>query len=147
MDLIMPLLAIAAALLLPLTGPVKLALIALSVSPVPAGFTKTAVRMGGSEAYGVGLLVVAAVVAVVFVPVAIELVGPIFGVEIHMSFSSVAGLMMTAIVAPLIAGMAMRMVLPQLAARLERPLIFVADAALALMGVVIVVAAWLIFRD
>jgi len=142
MHLIMPLFAIATALLLPLTGPVKLALIALSVSPVPAGFPKTAVRMGGTEAYGIGLLVVAAVMAVVLVPVEIELIGPIFGVEIHMSVSVIAGLMITAIVAPLMAGMAVRMVLPQLAASLERPLIFVADGALALTGVVIAVAAW-----
>jgi len=142
MHLIMPLFAIATALLLPLTGPVKLALIALSVSPVPAGFPKTAVRMGGTEAYGIGLLVVAAVMAVVLVPVEIELIGPIFGVDIHMSVSAIAGLMITAIVAPLVAGMAVRMVLPQLAASLERPLIFVADGALALTGVVIAVAAW-----
>lgn len=142
MDLIMPAFAIAAVLLLPLTPPVKLALVALSVSPVPAGFPKTAKRMGGTEAYSVGLLVVAAVTAVVFVPVAIEVIGPIFGLDIHMSWSSVARLMITAIVVPLLAGMAIRMTLPQLAARLERPLILVADVALALMGVVIVVAAW-----
>ena len=49
MDVVMPLFAIAAAFLLPLPGPVKLALIALSVSPVPAGFPKKAMKMGGNR--------------------------------------------------------------------------------------------------
>ncbi len=142
MDVVMPLFAIAAAFLLPLAGPVKLALIALSVSPVPAGFPKKAMKMGGTEAHVIGLLVAAAIVAVVFVPIAIEVIGPIFGVEIHMSFSAVAGLMVTTILIPLVAGMAVRLVRPELAAGLVRPLAMVADGVLAVAALAIVVAAW-----
>ena len=142
MDIVMPLFAIAAAFLLPLPPPVKLALIALSVSPVPAGFSKKAMKMGGSEAHVVGLLVAAAIIAVVFVPIATEVVGPIFGVEIELSFSAIAGLMITTILVPLVAGMVVRLVLPQLAAGLVRPLATIADLVLAVAAAVIVVAAW-----
>jgi BASS family bile acid:Na+ symporter len=142
MDVIMPLFAIAAAFLLPLPGPVKLALIALSVSPVPAGFPKKAMKMGGTEAHVIGLLVAAAIIAVVFVPIAVEVIGPIFGVEIHMSFSAVAGLMITTILIPLVVGMAVRLVRPQLAAGVARPLATVADGVLLVAAAVIVVAAW-----
>jgi BASS family bile acid:Na+ symporter len=142
MDIVMPLFAIAAAFLLPLPGAIKLALIALSVSPVPAGFPEKAMKMGGTEAHVVGVLVAAAIIAVVFVPVAIEVIGPIFGVEIHMSLSAVAGLMVTTILIPLVAGMAVRLVRPQLAASLVQPLATVAAGVLAVAAVVIVVAAW-----
>jgi BASS family bile acid:Na+ symporter len=142
MDLVMPLFAIAASFLLPLPPPVKLALVALSVSPVPAGFSKKAMKMGGSEAHVVGLLVAAAIIAVVFVPIATEVIGPIFGVEIQLSFSAIAGLMITTILVPLVAGMAVRLVLPQLAAGLVRPLATVADLVLAVAAAAIVVAAW-----
>jgi len=142
MDIVMPIFAVAAAFLLPLPGPVKLALIALSVSPVPAAFPKKAMKMGGDEAYVIGLLVAAAVIAVVFVPLAIEVIGPIFGVETHMSFSAVAGLMVTTILIPLVAGMLLRILRPQLAAGLVRPLASVAGGVLALAAAVIVVVAW-----
>ena len=142
MDVIMPVFAIAAALLLPLDGPVKLALIALSVSPVPAGFAKKAMKMGGTEAYVIGLLVAAAIIAVVFVPLAIEAIGPIFGVETQISLSAVAALMATTILIPLMVGMAVRSVRAQLAVSLVRPLTMVADGMLALAALAIVVAAW-----
>ena len=142
MDVIMPLFAIAAALLLPLAGPVKLALIALSVSPVPAGFAKKAMKMGGTEAYVIGLLVAAAIIAVVFVPLAIEVIGPIFGVEARMPLSAVAALIVTTILIPLIAGMAVRLLRARLAVSLVRPLAMVADGVLALAALAIVVAAW-----
>jgi BASS family bile acid:Na+ symporter len=142
MDVVMPLFAIAAAFLLPLAGPVKLALIALSISPVPAGLPKKAMKMGGAEAHVIGLMVAAAVIAVVFVPIAVEVMGPIFGVEVHMSLSAVAGLMVTTILVPLLAGMVVRLVRPQLAASLVRPLATVANGVLAVAALVIVVAAW-----
>jgi len=142
MGVIMPIFAIAAAFLLPLAGPVKVALIALSVSPVPAGFVKKAMKVGGTEAYVIGLLVAAAFIAVVFVPLAIEAIGPIFGVETQMSFSAVAALMATTILIPLIAGMGVRLVRAQLAVSLVRPLAMVADGMLALAALAIVVAAW-----
>jgi len=142
MDVIMPLFAIAAALLLPLAGPVKLALIALSVSPVPAGFVKKAMKMGGTEAYVIGLLVTAALIAVAFVPLAIEVIGPIFGVETYMSPAAVAALMVTTILIPLIAGMVVRRVRARLAVSLVRPLAMVANVVLALAALAIVVAAW-----
>jgi BASS family bile acid:Na+ symporter len=142
MDVIMPLFAIAAALLLPLAGPVKLALIALSVSPVPAGFVKKAMKMGGTEAYVIGLLVTAALIAVAFVPLAIEVIGPIFGVETYMSPAAVAALMVTTILIPLIAGMVVRRVRARLAVSIVRPLAMVANVVLALAALAIVVAAW-----
>ena len=142
MGVIMPIFAIVAAFLLPLAGPVKVALIALSVSPVPAGFVKKAMRMGGTEAYVIGLLVAAAFIAVVFVPLAIEAIGPIFGVETQMSSSAVAALMATTILIPLIVGMVVRLVRAQLAVSLVRPLALVADGMLALAALAIVVAAW-----
>ena len=142
MNIIMPLFAIAAAFLLPLAGPVKLALIALSVSPVPAGFAKKAMKMGGTEAYVIGLLVSAAIVALISVPLAIEFIGPIFGVEAQMSLPAVAALMTTTILIPLLAGMAVRLARARLAVSLARPLAVIADGILALAALAIVVAAW-----
>src|SRR4051794_15281671 len=73
MHLIMPLLVIAAIGALPLAVPVKIALLALAVSPVPPLLTLKAPRAGGSSEYIVGLLVSNCLLAVVIVPVSLAI--------------------------------------------------------------------------
>src|SRR5262245_50784760 len=67
LDVIMPLVAVAFVLLLNLEPPVKIALVALSVSPIPPILPKKEFKAGGSREYTLSLLVFAAAISIVFV--------------------------------------------------------------------------------
>ena len=58
---------------------VKIALLALAVSPVPPVLPKKELKAGGTVSYAMRLLVSAALVAIVLVPLTIKVLGPAFG--------------------------------------------------------------------
>jgi len=57
MDVVVPLVAIALAVTLPLEPPVKIALVTLSLAPLPPTFSKKPLKAGGTVSYAVGLFV------------------------------------------------------------------------------------------
>lgn len=142
MDVAMPLFALAVVALMPLPVPVKIALVALSVSPVPPMIPKKAAKAGGTDDYMIGLLVAAAIVAVPFVPLAVSLLGSIFGNDAHVKLSTIAVLMATTVLVPLAAGIAIRALSPHVADRLSKrvPVLSVILLVLALLPILI--TAW-----
>lgn len=78
MDVIMPVLAAAIVWAFDLHEAVEVSLVALAVSPVPPLLPKKQIKAHGEPSYAIGLLVVAAAIAVVFIPFAIELLGQFF---------------------------------------------------------------------
>jgi|SRR5262245_2059059 len=135
MNVIMPAVAVAIAYWLDVDHALKVALIALSVSPVPPFLPGTQLKAGGRESYVVGLLVTAALVSIVFVPAVAALIGRIFGQEVRTAPSAIAWVVVTSIIAPLIAGIVINRLAPKLAALLARPL--------SLLGTVVLVIAFL----
>ena len=79
MGVIMPAIAVGIALAFDLNHALKVALLALAVSPVPPILPGTQLKAGGRESYVVGLLASAALVSIVFVPSAVAVIGRIFG--------------------------------------------------------------------
>ena len=79
MNVLMPVVAALIAALFDLHAPVEIALISLAVSPVPPVLPKKQLKAGGHTSYVFGLLVAAALLAVVFVPVAVDVLGRVFG--------------------------------------------------------------------
>src|SRR5258705_3153268 len=61
MNVLLPIVMIALAFFFDLTPAVRIALVALSVSPVPPILPNRAIKAGGEESYSIGLLVAAAV--------------------------------------------------------------------------------------
>jgi len=142
MNVIMPLFAAALAALFDLNPAVKIALIALAVSPVPPVLPKKQLKAGGRASYAVGLLVAAALLAIVFVPVAVELLGSAFGTPAHVSVAAIARLVFSTVLAPLAAGMVVRCVMPGIAERLAQPISLVATALLVASILPILLTAW-----
>jgi BASS family bile acid:Na+ symporter len=118
MNFVVPVVAstIAAAFALPL--PVKVAIVAMSISPVPPILPGKQLKFGGRESFVYGLLVGVSLAAIVCVPLSVELLGKLFHRDIHLSFAHMAQLMGKTILAPLAAGMAIRQFAPELAARI-----------------------------
>ena len=75
MGVIVPAVAAALAALFQLNPAVEIAVLAMAVSPVPPILPGKQLKLGGRSRYVFGLLVAAALVAVIFVPLAIELLG------------------------------------------------------------------------
>jgi bile acid:Na+ symporter, BASS family len=72
MNVVMPVFAAVLIAAFDLHPAVKIAMGALSVSPLPPVLPKKGLRSGGKESYTIGLLAAAALLAIVFVPLALE---------------------------------------------------------------------------
>jgi bile acid:Na+ symporter, BASS family len=117
MNLLMPLVAFLLAATLDLHPAVKIALVAVSVSPVPPVFPKKALKIGCGENYAVGLLVAASLLSIILVPATMELFRLITNVPLQMPVRSVAETVFFTILLPLLLGIGIRRVATALAER------------------------------
>ena len=121
MYLAMPALAIAAALAFDLKPPVKLALVALALSPIPAMLPGKALRASSAGEYS-GLLVAASLLALALVPLGTALCAYIFAVPLTVPASQVALQMLAGVLLPFALGMGVRHVAPAAAGRIAKPI-------------------------
>jgi len=142
MDVIMPLLAVAIVWAFDLHEAVEVSLVALAVSPVPPLLPKKQIKAHGEPSYAIGLLVVAAAVAVVFIPFAIELLGQFFQMPVHMKVSPIVQLVVMTVFAPLVAGMLVRHIAPVIASRISKSVALVAAVSLAASVLPLLFATW-----
>jgi BASS family bile acid:Na+ symporter len=143
MAIVMPLVATLLAAAFDFHPAVKIALIALAISPVPPLLPKKQRKAGGRASYAVGLLVAAALLSIVLVPVAVELLGRGFGTATHhISFLAVARLAMMAVLGPLLAGLLFRSVAPAIAERIVRPMSLIATVLLFACALAVLFSAW-----
>lgn len=125
-NIFMPLFAaslVAAKHLLPVMG---IILITLSVSPVPPLLPRKARNATGDSSYAIGLLVIAALLAVAFVPLAVDLLGWTFGKATTISPQAIALILARDVLAPLGAGLLVHYSARPFAERIARPLSVVA---------------------
>jgi len=132
MNVVMPLFALALAMTLNLHPAVKIALVALSVSPVPPLFPRRAIKAGGGQDYTLGLLVAMALLAVVVIPVIMQIFGFLTGLPLQMSARSIAWLVLDTVLLPLSAGLSLRLLAPGFAQRTARSIGILASVFLAL---------------
>jgi len=142
MNVIMPAVAITIALAFDLNHALKVALVALAVSPVPPILPGTQLKAGGRSCYVVGLLATAALVSILFVPAAAAAIGRIFGQEVRTPPSAVAWIVMTSILAPLIAGVVVARWLPAMAERIATPLSHAATIVLVVAFLPVLLKIW-----
>lgn len=142
MNVIMPVVAVALALAFDLHPAVKIALVALALSPVPPMLPRKQLKAGGDSPYVFGLLVAAGLFAIVFVPVGLEVVGRVFAVPLYLPAQRVALIVAVTVLAPLAVGMVLRRAVPAFAERIARPLSMVATVLLIVAVVPILFTAW-----
>ncbi len=142
MNVIMPLVAAALAAPFGLDPAMQITLVALAVSPVPPLLPRREMNVGGRVSYAVGLLTAAGLLAIVYVPIALNVIGRLFAVDVHMPTGIVARVVAITILGPLAAGIIVRRVAPALAARIARPVALVAFALLAVGVVLVLLKAW-----
>lgn len=142
MNIVMPLVAAGVAAAFNFDRAMKIALIALAVSPVPPILPKRESAVVRRPSYGIGLLTVAAVLAVVFIPLALKAIAWAFSTEARVPEGAVARLVAITVLAPIAAGIIVRRRAPALAARAARPISLVGMALLGVVSVLLLMAAW-----
>jgi BASS family bile acid:Na+ symporter len=142
MNVIMPLFAAAVAALFDLHPVVKIAIIALALAPVPPILPGKQEKAGGTASYAIGLLVAAALFAIVLVPIGIELIGRAFAEDVHMTPGAVASIVAMTVLVPLSAGMTFNRFAPELAERMARPVSRFAAVLLVVAALPVLFTAW-----
>ncbi|MER8442877.1 Na+-dependent transporter [Mesorhizobium sp. M1066] len=122
MNVVMTVLAVLVAVLFNLHPAVKLALVALALSPVPPILPGKQTKAGGSTSYVVGLLVTIAALSIVVVPLGIGAISRWFDLSIGVPAARIASVVLMSVVAPLVIGLVIRQIAPAFASRLARPL-------------------------
>ena len=135
MNIVMLVFALAIILIFQPSAPIKIALVALALSPVPPILPTKELKAGGSRAYTLGLLVAAAIVSIVLVPLALELLGREAGISMHMPIEKVTSVVLLSVIAPLILGVLLRRFMPDFARRIAHPV--------SIFATILLVAAFL----
>ncbi len=142
MNVVMPLTALALGLTFDLKPAVKIALVALSVSPIPPAFPKKALKAGGTQEYAIGLLVAVAILAVFLIPAIMELVGKMVGIPLRMRVESVATMVLSVTLVPLLVGITVRRFAPAVAERMAKPFGILATGLLVGSGLPVLVGSF-----
>ena len=131
MDLVVPAFALAVVLAFDLRRPVEIALVAISISPVPPFLPIKVMKAGEQRSYTIGLLVAAAILAVPFIPLAMHLLDQLSPATLAMSPVTVAKQVSVSVLAPLALGIAVRHLATRFADRIARAVLLLAVVRLA----------------
>lgn len=121
MNIVMPLIAAALVAAFDLHPAVKIALVALSVSPVPPFLPKRGLSLGGGPSFTFSLLVAEAALAILFVPIGVGLFAKAAAMPAGIEPAAVALIVLITVIVPLAAGMLVRRVARARAAQIARP--------------------------
>src|SRR5450631_3731412 len=147
MNVIMPLVAAGLVVVFDLSASVKIALVALAISPVPPILPKKELKAGGHASYAVGLLVAIALLAIVTVPVTMTWFAHAFDRTANIEPFAVAKIVLKSVFAPLAAGIALHHLAPALAARIARPVGLLGMVLLIASALPLAYASWPMFRQ
>jgi bile acid:Na+ symporter, BASS family len=141
MNVLMPVFAIVLICIFDFSPAVKIAIVALSVSPIPPLLPNKMVKAGGTDSYAIGLLIAVSLLSIIWVPLAMEIIERVRHVPLQMSAASVATLIIMTVLLPLGLGVAVHSLLPAPAQRLAKPISLVASVGLLVCVVAILIAA------
>jgi BASS family bile acid:Na+ symporter len=142
MFIVMPLFAAALAAAFDLHAAVKIALVALAVAPIPPLLPRKVMRAGEKSSYALGLLVAAALLSIVFTPLAFHLLGKTLGAHARMSPATIMQIVLLTVMLPLGAGMLVRNIAPGFAERWPSFIALAATVLLIASAVPILSTSW-----
>ena len=141
MGVLMPLFAVAMVVIFDLHPAVKIALLALSVSPIPPLLPRTAMQAGGTMQYTIGLLTTASLLAILLVPMSVELTEHLFGIPLQMTMASLAIVICITVLGPMALGIVVHSLAPALAKRLAKPIWLIGTVLLVVSALPVLFAA------
>jgi BASS family bile acid:Na+ symporter len=130
MLVVMPVVAVGIVSAFDLHRPVKIALVALALSPSPPLLPRRQLQAGGESSHVVALIIVAALTSIVSVPLTLSLLARFVDAPLAISPWRIARPVVLTVLFPLVIGMVVRRTAPAFAARAAAPM---AGIALALL--------------
>lgn len=122
MFVIMPIIAILVVLAFALPRPVEIALVAISLSPIPPILPKKELKAGGEASRAFGLLVAAALLSVVTIPAGLEIIQRITGNPLDVPPAVILRIVGLSVLLPMAAGLLVHAGAPAIATRIAGPL-------------------------
>lgn len=122
MNIIMPLVAVSMALLLDLPPLVKVAFIAISVSPLAPLFPKQPLKAGARNAYVIGVMVTAAIFSIVLIPVTLVLLENMIQKQVGFSTRTILLTVLVTVIVPLLSGVFIHYFFPVFAGKIASPM-------------------------
>lgn len=142
MLVVMPLIVVACVYFLDLPQPTAVVLTALAISPVPPLLPRKHKKAGGVAPYGLGMLVVLALMSIVTVPLSLVLFDWLFAQPLAVGLTAIIKIVVTMIVAPLVAGMLIAHFAPRAATLLFAPVRRIAMLLLIVGTLVLLAGTW-----
>ena len=142
MYVLTPLVVISVLLQLHLRLPVKIALAALSLSPVPPVLPGKQMKLAARQGYIYGLLVAASLIAVVWLPLVTSILTAHFALRAHVSAAAILKIISLTVLLPLAAGIGVRRYRPERVAEWSRLLNTVGTALLLVAFIPVLAAEW-----
>lgn len=139
---IMPVLAVLLVKALDLPFVTEVLLVALAISPIPPLLLKRESKAAAHTSYGLGLIVVLALVSIVVTPLAVVVLHHVFGRPLTASPAVIARIVIVLVVLPLVAGMLVSRFAPTLAETIANPVRWIANGLLLLGVVVMLAVTW-----
>lgn len=138
----MPLFTLLVTWVLPLETDVRIALLALSLSPMPPVMPVTQKKVGASFDYAIGIDVAATVTALAMAPLFILLFETVYQRDAAFAIGPMLKVLLMTIGAPLAFGILVNSFAPALAERVRGQIGKVAGITLAVGTLIMIVAAW-----
>jgi len=136
MYLVVPLVALAIVAAFELKPGVEIALLVLSLSPVPPLLPKKQLKSGAEGAYITSLLVAAALASLLVIPAGLHLFAAVFGRQVDVPVLGIVKILAVTIAVPLLLGFAVQKLLGTRAARVS---VIVGKVAMAMLLVGVLV--------
>lgn len=142
LNVLMLVFAVALVQMFALPTPAKVALLALSVSPIPPLLPKKLKGVHGAEPYTASLIVFAALLSIVIVPASMDILGAYFHQDVHVPPSRLVPIVLVVILVPLLLGMLVNKLFPSFAKRFATPIGKLGSILLALSAAALLVSQW-----
>ena len=134
-NVIVPIAAVMLIFLFPLTPIAKAGVLLMAVSPVPPLLPGKAIKTSGQKIYSVGLCVGLSALAIVVVPLSLDIMSWIFGVDVSLSVGAVARRIALSVALPLALGLLIRRLAPAFAQGI-RPIVSAAANAMLIIALI-----------
>ncbi|MGF6767862.1 BASS family bile acid:Na+ symporter [Paraburkholderia sp. GAS199] len=142
MLVIMPVLVGVCTYFLNLPQPAAVVLTALAISPVPPMLPKKQKKAGGVAPYGLGMLVVLALVSIASVPLSVMYFDWLFAMPHGIGPLAITNIVLKMIIAPLALGLFVARLMPRVSPRLVSPLRRFAAVLLLAGALVLLASTW-----
>jgi bile acid:Na+ symporter, BASS family len=139
---IMPAIVFALARLFAIKKVVEISLVALAISPVPPLLPMKEASAGGKASFGLGLLMLLALLSIPAAPLAIEVVERLSHHPLEIAASAIAKLALVSVLVPMTAGMIVRAFAPAFAERIAGTVSFGAKVLLLVAAIALLAGVW-----